>query len=132
MGANQKAIFWFQKALQIKPDYPEAQFNLATVYLLTENFQEGWKGYEWRYRRREWKRAYPHRYRKPRWKGENFAGQRLLVHSEQGLGDILQFVRYLPWVKARGGTVVFETRKALMPLFENLPGMDELVMFAPD
>jgi tetratricopeptide (TPR) repeat protein len=132
VGANQKALFWYQRALQIKPDYAEARFNLATVYLLTENFQEGWQGYEWRFRRREWKRAYPHRYRKPRWNGENFAGQRLLVHSEQGLGDMLQFVRYLPWVKARGGTVVFETRKTLMDLFKNLPGMDELVVFAPD
>ena len=128
----QKAAFWFEKALQIKPDYAEAKFNLATVYLLTENFQEGWQGYEWRFRRREWKRTYPHRYRKPRWNGENFTGKRLLVHSEQGLGDILQFVRYLPKVKARGGTVVFETRKALMDIFKNLPGMDELVMFAPD
>jgi len=132
MGANEKAIFWFQKALQIKPDYAEVHFNLATVHLLTENFKEGWQGYEWRFRRREWKRTYPHRYRQPRWTGENFAGKRLLVHSEQGLGDILQFVRYLPKVKARGGTVVFETRKALMDLFKNLPGMDDLVMFAPD
>jgi tetratricopeptide (TPR) repeat protein len=128
----QKAALWFKKALQIKPDYVEARFNLATVHLLTENFKEGWKGYEWRFRRREWKRTYPHRYRQPRWTGENFAGKRLLVHSEQGLGDILQFVRYLPKVKARGGTVVFETRKALMDLFKNLPGMDDMVMFAPD
>ena len=128
----QKAALWFQKALQIKPDYAEARFNVATVYLLTENFKEGWRGYEWRFRRREWKRTYPHRYRQPRWTGENFAGKRLLVHSEQGLGDILQFARYLPKVKARGGTVVLETRKALMGLFKNLSGMDELVMFAPD
>ena len=128
----QKAAFWLLKALQIKPDYAEARFNLSTVHLLVENFQEGWQGYEWRFKRREWKRTYPHRYRQPRWTGENFAGRRLLVHSEQGFGDILQFVRYLPKVKARGGTVVFETRKALVELFKNLPGMDELVMFAPN
>jgi hypothetical protein len=132
MGANQKAIFWFQKALQIKPDYAEAHFNLATVYLLTENFKEGWQGYEWRFRRREWKRTYPHRYSKPRWNGESFAGKRLFVHSEQGLGDILQFVRYLPMVKARGGTVIFETRKPLMGLFKNIPGIDKLIVFSTD
>ena len=132
MGVNHKAIFWFQKALQIKPDYAEAQFNLATVYLLTENFQEGWNAYEWRFKRREWKRTYPHRYDKPRWNGESFVGRRLYVHSEQGFGDILQFVRYLPWVKARGGTVIFETRQALSGLFKNMPEIDELVMFSTD
>jgi tetratricopeptide (TPR) repeat protein len=130
MREIQKAIFWFQKALQIKPDYAEARFNLATVYLLSENFQEGWKGYEWRFKRREWKRAYPHRYSKPRWNGESFAGKRLFVHSEQGIGDILQFVRYLPLVKARGGDVIFETRKPLMGLLKHFSGIDELVMFS--
>jgi tetratricopeptide (TPR) repeat protein len=132
MGVNPKAIFWYQKALQIKPDYAEAQFNLATVYLLTENFQEGWKAYEWRFKRREWKQTYPLRYDRPRWNGESFVGRRLFVHSEQGFGDTFQFVRYLPWVKARGGTVIFETRMALIGLFKNMPEIDELVMFAVD
>ncbi|MCK4988575.1 MAG: hypothetical protein KAS40_23730, partial [Desulfobacterales bacterium] len=72
------------------------------------------------------------RYSKPRWSGESFAGRRLFVHSEQGIGDILQFVRYLPSVKARGGTVIFETRKPLMGLFKDLSGIDELVMFSAD
>ena len=128
----QNAIYWFQKALHIKPDYAEAHFNLATAYLLTGEFQEGWKAYEWRFKRREWKRTYPYRYNKPLWSGEDFVGKRLFVHSEQGIGDILQFGRYLPWVKTRGGTVIFETRKALMGLFKIMSGIDELVMFSTD
>jgi tetratricopeptide (TPR) repeat protein len=129
IGANQKAIFWFQKAVQIEPDNAEAQFNLATVYLLTENFQKGWKAYEWRFKRRAWKQTYPYQYDKPRWTGESFVGRQLFVHSEQGLGDIFQFVRYLPWVKALGGTVIFETRKELIGLFKDMPEIDELVTF---
>jgi tetratricopeptide (TPR) repeat protein len=132
MGMNREAIGWYQKAVQIKPDYAEAQFNLATVYLLTGNFQEGWKAYEWRFKRRAWKQTYPYQYDKPRWSGEAFAGRRLYVHSEQGFGDTFQFVRYLPRVKARGGTVIFETRKALIGLFKNRPEIDELIVFSTD
>jgi len=118
---------WYKKALELNPDYAEARFNLSTAYLLAGNFAAGWQEYEWRFKRREWKNTYPYRFKIPRWRGQSFVGKRLYVHSEQGLGDILQFVRYLPMVKARGGTVIFETIKPMMRLFKDLAGVDELV-----
>lgn len=128
----EKATHFYSRALELKPDYAEAHFNFATLHLLTGNFKEGWNGYEWRFRCRDWKRTYPYRYHTPRWSGENFSGRKLYVHSEQGFGDSIQFIRYLPLVKARGGTVIFETMEPLLELFKNYPGIDELVTPSSD
>ena len=126
------AIGWYKKALNIKPDYAEARFNLATAQLLKGDFEEGWKNYEFRFKKSDWKRIYPRRFREPRWNGEPFEGKRLYVHSEQGLGDMLQFARYLPMAKARGGQVVFETRQALIELFRGIDGVDQVVPLTLD
>lgn len=114
------------------PESADAHFNLSLIHLLQGNFVEGWKEYEWRFKREEWKNTYPCRFKKPRWNGLSFKGKRLFVHSEQGMGDILQFVRYLPMVKAKGGTVIFETLKPLLNIFRKVEGIDELVEFRSD
>jgi tetratricopeptide (TPR) repeat protein len=132
LSEMEQAVFWYRRALSIKPDYAEARFNLATAQLLRGNFEEGWPDYEWRFQRSDWKRTYSYRLERPRWEGESFIGRTLLVHCEQGFGDMLQFVRYVPMVKAHGGTVILETRQALRRLFEKLPGVDRLVLFSPD
>jgi hypothetical protein len=66
-------------------------------------------------------------YQKPLWKGEEFQDKRLLIYDEIGYGDVFQFIRYLPWVKARGGTVIFECKKGLSRLLSNFPGIDVLL-----
>ncbi len=66
----------------------------------------------------------------PRWDGEPFAG-RLLIYPETELEDILQYARYLPQVKARGGTLILALPKSLMKLFSNLQCVDEIVEAAP-
>jgi len=70
---------------------------------------------------------YPHHHDAPRWDGSSFADKRLFVHCEQGLGDAIQFVRYLPMVKTRGGTVIFEVWKPLLGLLRSFKCIDELV-----
>lgn len=128
----EKAAHFYRKALELRPDYAEAHFNLATLNLLTGNFKAGWIGYEWRFKRRDWQKTYPYRYDRLRWNGGSFVGKKLYVHSEQGFGDTIQFIRYLPLVKARGGTVIFETMRPLLELFKNFPGIDELVAPSTD
>jgi hypothetical protein len=63
----------------------------------------------------------------PLWDGSSFEGRRLLVHYEQGFGDNIQFCRYLPMVKGRGGTVIFECKRPLVGLFRGFEGVDELI-----
>jgi len=121
----------FREAMNLNPENAEAHWNLALNLLLNGNYREGWPEYEWRFRRDKWRSFYPYRHEVPRWNGHPFQGRRLLVHDEQGLGDTLQFLRYLPMVKALGGAVILETKSKLLPLLKNLAGADEVVSRSP-
>lgn len=114
-------------ALQSRPDYPEAHWNRAIINLLHGDFARGWSGHEFRtvqLAKMGAVRSYP----EPRWNGERFDGKRLLLWPEQGLGDQLQFARFIPRVKALGGTVVLVCSAPLLPLLRaNCQGADEIV-----
>ncbi len=127
-----ESIKIYKKAIRIKPDYAEAHWNLAHSFLLTGEFSQGWAEYVWRRKPELGIITYPHRYEQPYWDGSSFAGKRLLVHYEQGFGDNIQFARYLPMVKQRGGTVILETRAPLYRLFGQFDGVDEFVQACPD
>ncbi len=116
----------YQKAIDLKPDFVEAHFNKAVVHLLSGQFKAGWDEYEWRLQRPAWKATRAYRNNLPRWYGQSLAGQRILVISEQGFGDTLQFVRYLPFLKAGGGSVTLKTPKQLIGLFRDFPGLDRV------
>lgn len=93
----------------------EAEYEHSLLHLLFGEMQAGWAGYEARLEvpgriRPEWN------FLQPRWRGEPFRGRTLLVHYEQGLGDTLMFLRYLPMVKALGGTVLLLVQSALVDL----------------
>lgn len=130
-GRLDDALECIEAALGRDPESVAAHFNRAAILLAQGEWTQGWKEYEWRFRHPDRQNAYPHRLPAPRWDGRSFGGRTLLVHCEQGLGDSIQFARYLPLVKDRGGTVLFEMPAALKPLFENLPGMDEALVFSP-
>ncbi|MFZ1987123.1 MAG: tetratricopeptide repeat protein [Desulfatitalea sp.] len=132
MGLLDQAMDCYNRALSIDSDNPEAHLNRAVTLLLIGDWEAGWSDYEWRFQCHDWKRTYPHRLYGQRWQGEAFKGQTLLVHSEQGIGDAIQFARYLPMVKARGGRVIFEARRSLMRLFASLTGVDELIELSAD
>lgn len=114
-------------ALHSRPDYQEAHWNRAILDLLHGNFERGWAGHEYRtvqLAKMGAVRSYP----QPRWNGERFDGKRLLLWPEQGLGDQLQFARFIPRVKALGGTVVLVCSAPLLPLLRaNCPQADEVV-----
>ena len=94
VGRFEEAEVALRAALALRPDYPEAQVSLAFLLLQTERFAQGWLLYEARWRVEAWRsRASPAR--APSWQGQEPGTGPLLVHAEQGLGDTLQFVRYL-------------------------------------
>ena len=126
------AIENYQMAVSLKPDCADAHWNFSLALLSSGTLAEGWKHYQWRHKAVLGTATYPHRYDAPRWDGSSFVGKKLLIHYEQGYGDTIQFVRYLPMAKARGGTVILEARKPLLSLLRSFPGIDELVEASPE
>ncbi len=122
----------YRQALELDAGLVEAEFNLGLVHLLKGDLEKGWAAYEKRFSKSDWAANYPFRLDRPRWDGRPFKGQRLLIHDEQGLGDTLQFVRYLERVKSLGGEVLLETRKPFLKLLENIRGVDQLVERSQD
>jgi tetratricopeptide (TPR) repeat protein len=127
LGRYREAAVTFGRALARTPDDPSAQFALAFLHLTLGEFAEGWPLYESRFRVSAL--ANPERqFGAPRWSGaESLAGKTLLVHAEQGLGDVIQFSRYLPLLAARGIRIVFEVMPSLKSLLSSLPGTIQLV-----
>ncbi|HVW03212.1 MAG TPA: hypothetical protein VHB77_22815, partial [Planctomycetaceae bacterium] len=119
------AIEAFRKAISLKPGFALAEFNYGTTRLLAGDFAHGWAGYEQRVHLAE---SGQRRMAAPRWNGEPLPGQTLLIYSDQGFGDALQFVRDLPRAKeVSQARIVFECQRDLRSLFEHLPGVDELI-----
>jgi spore maturation protein CgeB/Tfp pilus assembly protein PilF len=129
MGQLNQALECYNRCLAIDPGYAEARFNRATALLALGQYSSGWQEYEWRFRRRGAHKVYPHRLSTPRWQGDSYTGRRLLVHCEQGMGDVIQFARYLPKVKDLGGTLILEVHAPLLPLLETMECVDEAVAF---
>ena len=114
LGRIDEALASFDAAIALDPGYGESYFNKSLALLLVGRMSEGWPLYEWR------KRLKPpvglRSYRQPPWRGENIAGKNLFVYSEQGLGDTLQFCRYVTLAAAKGAKVVLSAQNELVRL----------------
>ncbi|HET6250643.1 MAG TPA: tetratricopeptide repeat protein [Tepidisphaeraceae bacterium] len=117
-----EAIAPYELAHRIAPDASEVNWNLACYLLLRGEFERGWIQYEWRWRTRA--NATPRiNYPKPNWIGEDPAGRTILLYTEQGFGDSIQFVRYATAVARRGANVIVRCRPELARLFEGVAGV---------
>jgi tetratricopeptide (TPR) repeat protein len=123
-GQPDEALESYERAMALRPDYPEARFGCSLIWLLRGEFERGWPEYEWRWKCKQGQ-TNPHA--GPLWDGSPLAGKTILLHAEQGLGDTIQFVRYAPLVKQRGGTVIVECPTALATLLGGCPGIDRIV-----
>jgi len=124
-GDTSAAIAAFQGALARRPEQANLHTMLAFCLLATGDWRSAWPEYEWRWRDPHF-RAPELPAKQPRWQGEDLTGRTILLQCEQGFGDTLQFVRYVPMVKASGGRVLLRAPKPLLPLLQNFPGIDEL------
>jgi tetratricopeptide (TPR) repeat protein len=123
-GKLDEALECYDRTLELKPDYPETHSNRAIVWLMQGDLERGWSEFEWRWKRKD---AATARFFQPRWDGSPLEGRTVLLFVEQGLGDTLNFIRYAPLVKQRGGTVIAECQPALLPLLRGFPGVDVLL-----
>jgi len=114
-GKLTEALAAYHRAESIDPGYTEAHYNESIAQLLLGNFAVGWGKYECRKREAR-------TFARPEWRGETpLAGKSILLYAEQGLGDTLQFVRYVPLVAERGATIYLEVQSSLKALLSPFP-----------
>jgi tetratricopeptide (TPR) repeat protein len=122
-----EALQAFERVLAIQPENPRAHFNKANILLLLGDWEEGWRHYEWRWQLAEfaaWRSASPSR---PLWSGQPLQGKTVLLRCEQGLGDTLQFCRYVKPLAERGAHVILEAQRPLVSLLADLDGLGQIV-----
>ena len=127
-GLIDEAVACFQKAVQLCPDSAYAHYNLSLALLQSGNFREGWEKYE---RRRDieglsYLRTH---FSQPLWDGSDMRGGAVLLLGEQGFGDIIQFVRYAPFVTQRNARLILCCHKELKSLMQNVDGIQEVVTY---
>jgi tetratricopeptide (TPR) repeat protein len=125
LGRPAEAAPHFNAALALDPDYAPAHRNMALVHLLAGEYDSGWAEYEWRWKTKPFARP---KLPGPLWDGEDLTGKTILIHTEQGLGDSLQFVRYLRILRDRGARVLLGCPPKLEPLLKTLPDIDQLIV----
>ena len=123
-GRLEEALACYDMALRLTPDAISTQYNRSLALLQQGDYERGWLAYEWRWRRPP---TPPRPFMQPRWDGAPRPEQTILLWSEQGLGDTIQFVRYAALVKERVKKVVLECPPPLVALLSSCPGVDQVV-----
>jgi Flp pilus assembly protein TadD len=123
-----EGISLLRQTIRLRPDHIEAHWGLALALLLDGQYAEGWHEYEWRWRLKNCPFVRKN-FSQPQWRGKQLQNKRLLLHPEQGLGDIIQFARFFPLLAAYGGHVILEIPFALRRLLDGIPGVTEIVTY---
>lgn len=126
MKREDEAEQCYRQALELDPGHAKARFNLSYLLLRQGRFGEGWACFE----ARDWHAPLAARMTCPRWQGEPLAGKSLLILYEGGHGDMIQFSRYIPTLKAQGAaSITLLCHPALKTLLATLEGLDDAVAF---
>lgn len=121
MNRPSEALPDFTEAVRLSSDDPVYVWNRAQALLTVGDYTQGWPLYESRWQRGAM-RGLRRRYPQPPWQGQDLRGKTIYVYAEQGLGDTLQFCRYLPLLAARGANVTFEAPRSLHRILAALHG----------
>lgn len=123
--------FKFEESLEmhliaenLNPKDPFVHINKSNTLFWMNRFSQAWKEYEWRFVDEMGKKI---KNFFPIWQGEELFGKTILVRSEQGIGDIVQYVRYIKKIKEKGGIIIFECRDNLLSLFCDLDFIDKMI-----
>ena len=125
-GDEAAALDHARAGIDLAPGDPAVHLARAHLLLTLGRYREGFAEYEWRTRTGR-RSVMPRHPAIPCWDGGDFRGRTLLLTAEQGLGDTIQFVRFLPRVKERGGRVILEVHPPLLPLLMGVAGADEVL-----
>jgi hypothetical protein len=122
-----EAINYFQNAIQINPYFAEAHVNMSFALLLSGKLDLGWKEYEWRWGLEDSFDNLSYSYI-PVWDGFDIKERTVLIHAEQGFGDNIQFIRYIPFVANRGANIIVDCPKELISLFKNMEDVSQVIL----
>jgi tetratricopeptide (TPR) repeat protein len=120
----QEAVAAFERAQQLLPDASEPHWGRGQALLLSGNFRNGWREYEWRW---NCKPFTPLLFSQPMWNGSSLPGKTIFLCAEQGFGDTLQFIRYAPLVKKHCSQLIVQCQAKLIPLVRTCAGIDTLL-----
>jgi tetratricopeptide (TPR) repeat protein len=126
LGRRDDSLKSYDEAVAADPDYHEAHYHRGSTLLLTGRYEEGWRDFEHRWQVADCGFDRPV-IRAAEWNGELLEGRSIVVYSEQGLGDTIQFARFLPELARRGGKLTFLCHPNLMRLFKPLAADFEML-----
>jgi Flp pilus assembly protein TadD len=121
-GQLPDAIEACEIAIHLRPDFAQAHWNLAIAALLSGDLSRGFAEYEWRKRHARYRADFPNLPGR-QWDGTHITGETILIRAEQGFGDVIQFARYLPLIRDRGGNPILVCAPSLVPLIQSMPGV---------
>lgn len=129
-GRLEDAIDACETAIRLRPDFAQAHWNLAIATLLNGDLPRGFAEYEWRKRHPRYRADFPDLPGQP-WDGANADGRTILVRAEQGFGDVIQFARYLPLIRAADGNPILACAPSLIPLVDSMHGVQTVSSSSP-
>jgi tetratricopeptide (TPR) repeat protein len=128
VGEFDEAFAFFERAIAADREFHEAWFNRSLLRLSLGDFAAGWAEYEHRWQLPQMATEKPD-FAQKMWNGEALDGKTILIYSEQGHGDAIQFLRYVPQVAARGGRIVLRVERSLIRLAASVPG--DMMIISP-
>jgi tetratricopeptide (TPR) repeat protein len=128
-GRLQEAEADYRKAAALDPAHVLTRWNLGLARLAQGDYRRGWRLYE---TRRELHGVEDIQRPEPLWRGEDLSGKSILLYAEQGLGDSIQFSRYVALIRESGARVTLLCQPALKRLFASLPDVDHLAILGED
>jgi tetratricopeptide (TPR) repeat protein len=125
LQGSSEGLFLYEKLIAEQAMSADAHWNASTAFLLHGDYVRGWQEYEWRWKSKHFPSVKPD-LPSTEWSGEALEGASIIVYSEQGFGDTLQFARYIPLLADRGARVYFQVPGALKRLMTRVPGIVEI------
>jgi len=124
MKKFEEALLSYDRAIELNPEMADPYWNKALLKILMGEYEEGWQLYEYRRHRSGTQESYP-TYVQPLWLGqESVTNKTLYIYPEQGLGDFIQFCRYIPLVEKLGAKVVLKAPDALYATMMKTMGLN--------
>ncbi len=134
LNRPQEAADAARRAIALRPDSAEYHFHLGHILLLQGDMENGWPEYDWRWQLPDftWLAATHGIFAQPVWTGEDIATKTILIYTEQGLGDIIQFARYLPLVVQKAAHVIVAAHPGVERILASIDGITIVPVHQPD